>query len=70
MRKRTDAIEQHVDHARTPQGSKEQGVFVVPRGMPGMPTLGPPLSIEDWEAVAIPEQERLMREVRNPEDKS
>ena len=59
MRKRTDAIEDHVDQARSPQGFKQPGVFIIPRKLP----------LDEWEALAIPAQQILMQTVRNPEDK-
>jgi hypothetical protein len=59
MRKRIDAIEDHVDGAHTPQGRAEPGVFVIPRTLP----------LDEWERLAVPAQEVLMQHVRNPEDK-
>jgi hypothetical protein len=55
VRKRTDAIERHVDHARTPQGRAEPGVFIIPRK----------LDLDTWERLAVPAQELLIRNVRN-----
>lgn len=56
MRKRTDAIEDHVDRSKNAQGQPKGGVFVIPRKLP----------LDEWERLAVLAQELLMQNVRNP----
>lgn len=57
MKKRIDAIEDHVDRSKNEHGKPKGGIYVIPRK----------LGLDAWERLAVPAQEILMQSVRNPE---